>query len=74
MIQAATTKRILGSVYVTLSVRRYDLFKSNCTGRRRSETSLSTARIDYPGNDEGGERLARVYIGKTRRSHDALDM
>ena len=29
-----------GSVYVTLSVRRYDLFKVNCTGRRRSETSL----------------------------------
>ena len=27
MIQAATTR----SVYVTLSVRRYDLFKVNCT-------------------------------------------
>ena len=27
MIQAATTKRIPASVYVTLSVRRYDLFK-----------------------------------------------
>ena len=64
MIQAATTKRIPGSVNVTLSVRRYDLFKINCTGRRRSEEG---------GLKPVSPRRGLIIRGMTKAGRDWLE-